>query len=81
MSKYGVFSGPYFPLIGLNTKIYGINLRIQSEYGNIQTRKNSVFGHFSRSAIFYQGFEFRGNSQIDVFTKDVKLTSWGLVGF
>ena len=28
---------------------YFVNLRIQSEYGKIRTRKNSVFGHFSRS--------------------------------
>ena len=33
MSKYGVFSGPYFPVFGLNAEIYGVNLRIQSEYG------------------------------------------------
>ena len=23
MSKYGVFSGPYFPIFGMNTEIYG----------------------------------------------------------
>ena len=34
MSKYGIFSGPYFP-----------------KFGKIQTRKNSVFGHFSRSVL------------------------------
>ena len=28
---------------------YGEILRIQSDCGNIRTRKNSVFGHFSRS--------------------------------
>ena len=28
-----------------------INLRSQSEYRKVQTRKNSVFGHFSRSDI------------------------------
>ena len=28
VSKYGVFSGPYFPVFGLNTKIYSVNLRI-----------------------------------------------------
>ena len=33
------FPGPYFPIFGLNTEIYGINLCIQSEYGNIRTRK------------------------------------------
>ena len=31
------------------TEIYSINLCIQSEYKKIRTRKNSVFGHFSRS--------------------------------
>ena len=30
--------------------IYSINLRIQSKYRKIRARKNSVFGHFSRSA-------------------------------
>ena len=35
MSKYGVFSRPYFPLFGLNTEI--------------RTRKNFLLGHFSRS--------------------------------
>ena len=48
MSKYGVISGPYFPVFGLNTEIYSVNICIQSEYRKIQTRNNSVFGHFSR---------------------------------
>ena len=43
------FSGPYFPVFGLNTEIYSLNLRILSEYEKIRTIKNSVFGHFSRS--------------------------------
>ena len=41
--------GLYFPVFGLNTEIYAANLRIQSEYGKIRTRKKPVFGHFSRS--------------------------------
>ena len=45
--KYGVFSGPCFPVFGLNMEIYGVNLCIQSEYKKIGTRKYSVFGHFS----------------------------------
>ena len=49
MSKYGVFSGPYFPTFALNTERYGVSLRIQSECGKIWTRKNSLFGQFSRS--------------------------------
>ena len=48
VSKYGVFSGPYFPVFGMNTEIYGVDLRIQSEYRKIRARKNFVFGHFSR---------------------------------
>ena len=38
-SRQGVFSGPYFPVFGLNTEKYG-------------PEKNSVFGHFSPSASF-----------------------------
>lgn len=41
------FYGPYFPVFGLNMEI--VNLRIQSEYLKIRIRKNSSFGHFSRS--------------------------------
>ena len=32
------YSGPHFPAIGLNTEIYGVSLRIQSECGKIRTR-------------------------------------------
>ena len=49
MSKYGVFSGPYFPRFRLNTERNSLSIRIQSECGKIRTRKNSVFGHFSCS--------------------------------
>ena len=48
VSKYWVFSGLYFPVFRLNTEIYSVNLRIQSKCRKIRTRKNSVFGHFSR---------------------------------
>ena len=47
LSKYEVFSAPHFPKLGLNTDRYLVSLCIQSECGKIQTRKNSVFGHFS----------------------------------
>ena len=46
VSKYGVFSGPYFPAFELNTERYKISPRIQSKCGKIQTRK---FGHLSHS--------------------------------
>ena len=35
----GSISGLYSPAFGLNSEIYGVNFRIQSEYGKIQTRK------------------------------------------
>ena len=44
MSKYGVFSGLYFPAYGLSTERYRASLRNQSEFGKIRTRQNSVFG-------------------------------------
>ena len=43
------FFCPVFPVFGLNTEIYGVNLRTQSECRKIRTWKNSVFGHFSCS--------------------------------
>ena len=49
VSKCGVISGLYFLVFGMNTEIYGLNIRIQSEHRKIRTRNNSVFGHFSRS--------------------------------
>ena len=41
------FSGPYFPAFGLNTEIYRVTLRIQSECAKIRTRKspNTVTFH------------------------------------
>ena len=33
----------------MSTEIYSVNLRIQSEYGKIRIRKNSVFEYFYRS--------------------------------
>ena len=46
MSKYGVFSGPYFPVFGLNTGIYGVNLRTPSECRKIRTRKTPYLDTF-----------------------------------
>ena len=50
VSKYGIFSVPYFPVFGLNTEV---NLRIQSKCRKIRTRKNYVFGHFSCSVCIF----------------------------
>ena len=49
VSKCGVFSGPYFPVFGLNLENDGVNLRIQSKYRKIRTSKNPAVGKFSRS--------------------------------
>ena len=57
VSKYGVFSGPHFLAFGLNTERYSAFLRIQSECGKIRTRKNSAFGHFSRSVSNIEHFK------------------------
>ena len=53
VSKYGVFSDPYFPAFGLNTERYSVTLGIQSECGKIWTR-NSVFRHFLRSEVYFK---------------------------
>ena len=50
VSKYVFFSGPYFPLFGLNTKVYGVNLSIQSKCWKMPTRKTPYLD------IFHAGF-------------------------
>ena len=51
------FSGLYFAAFGLNMEIYWVNLRIGTKYSKIWTRKNYVFGHFSRSVRYRQTWE------------------------
>ena len=69
-SKYGLFSGPYFPAFGLNTERYSINLRIQPECRKIRPRKNSVFGHFSRSDISIR--KYSAYSKLAVYNNKMK---------
>ena len=51
VSKYGVISGPYFPVFRLNTEIDSVNVHIQSEYKKMQAIDNFAFKHFSRSVL------------------------------
>ena len=41
----------HFPVFGLNTDIYFVNLWIQSKYWKIRNSKNSEYGYFSRSVV------------------------------
>ena len=73
-----VFSGPYFPVLGLNTEMYGVNLRIQSEYRKIRTRKNSVFGHTLVS--FYTPWKHQTPRSFVVFSRyQWHEMGWGFV--
>ena len=40
------FSGPHFPTFGLNMEIYSVNLRTQSKFGKIRTRKTTYLDSF-----------------------------------
>ena len=51
VTKSKVPSCPYFSVFGPDTEINRVNLRFQSECGNIRTRKNFVFSHHSHSVI------------------------------
>ena len=46
MSKYGVFSDPYFPAFGLNTERYKVSLHIQSECGKYGSEKTPYLDTF-----------------------------------
>ena len=57
VSKYRVSSGPYFPIFGLNTKIYSVNLLIQSAYRKIETRKKFRFWILFTQWEFHQTYK------------------------
>ena len=48
VSKFGVFSGPYFHEFRRTTEIYRVNICIQSDCGKTRTREIALFQHFLR---------------------------------
>ena len=56
------FPDPYFHAFGLNTERYVVSLHTQSECRKIRARKNSVFGHFSRSGRVSATIKEKGSS-------------------
>ena len=71
--KYGVISGPYFSVFGLNTKIYGVNLRIQSEYKKIRTRNKTVFVWPSQPWLKGSYNNFSRSNDLTMMTSSVAL--------
>ena len=54
------YFGPYFPAFGLNTKRYGVSLRIQSECGKIRTRITlSTDTFYAVLTVFIRKFDHR----------------------
>ena len=79
VTRYGVFSGPYFPVFGLNAEM-SVNLRIQSEYRKTRTRKNSVFWHFSHSVPYLTGKKvlLNNNPLISVIERSPLILNYAL---
>ena len=48
---YSEFSGLHFHAFGVNTDIYSANLFILSKFGNLRTRYDCEYGHFSGSVV------------------------------
>ena len=66
MSKYGGFSGPYFPAFELNRAGYGVSARIQSECGKYVPEKPLYLDTFHIvfvSASFKHIYNFFDKSQ------------------
>ena len=49
--KSGQIPSFFWSVFSRTRSEYSLNFRVQREYGKIRTRKNSLFGHFSRSGI------------------------------
>ena len=65
MSKWGVFSGPYFPTFGMNTERYEVSLRIHSEcekYGPEETPYLDTF-HAVSNYHYHHHYQMRRLSQ------------------
>ena len=73
MSKCGVFFGRYFSSFGLDTEIYTVNICIESECGKIRTRKNSVFGQFSRSVKDSASYDLLLPGSVEVVEEDTDI--------
>ena len=71
-SKYGVFCGPYFPVFGVNTEIYSVNLHIESKNG--KTYRPEIFGHFSRSV--NHGLVLRKGRRVNEFSQKICFKSY-----
>ena len=54
VSKYGVISGPYFSVFGMNTEIY-----------SVRTRNNSL-DTFHAVRLCYSSYETKSNNQITI---------------
>ena len=52
--QWRVFSGPYFPLFGLNKDIYGVNLRLQSKHLKIRKGKTPYLDTFKAMFCYHQ---------------------------
>ena len=64
--KYGDFSGPYFPILGLDTERYEVFLRIQSESVKIRSRKKlRIWTHFTQWITFEIYFLMRFFSKMN----------------
>ena len=56
VSKYGVFSGPYFPVFGLNTEIFSLcSVRIQA---NANQKKLRIWTLFTQCRFFVNFYWF-----------------------
>ena len=69
MSKYRVFSGPYFATFGLNTERYRVSLRIQFECGKIRTRKTPYLD------TFHAVFQLPAMSNFSLLSSEASLSS------
>ena len=74
-SNLKIFSSPYFPVFGLNTEVYLVNLSIQSEYEKRKTRKTSNSSTFNALLVMAQNKLSIGHS----FTLLVHHCEWSIL--
>ena len=63
MSKYGVFSGLYFPVFGLNTEIYGVSEDIVSIVSSLVKSLREITENSDDKQRCFENFEILRGKQ------------------
>ena len=76
MSKYGVFSGPYFPAFGLNMERYKVFIPNAGKYGPEKTPYLDTFHEMAQWKPFSENYNSLVMVSLQVYQEQLPLTTF-----